>query len=86
MTYTASVTSSCKIYHIPSTWIKEFLFTKDGLPYCINIIDTPGYGDTRGLDMEIALKKMIEETLKGLDTVDNILLVVRSSETRLGSA
>lgn len=36
--------------------------------------------------MEITLYTMIQETLKGLDTIDNILLVVKSSVTRLGAA
>lgn len=83
---TTSVTSSVKIYHIPSTWIKESNFTKDGSLYCINIIDTPGFGDTRGIEMEASLNTMIQETLKGLNTVDNILLVVKSTETRLAAA
>ena len=56
---TSSVTSSVTIYHIPSSWIKEAHFNTDGTPYCINIIDTPGFGDTRGLEMETSLNARI---------------------------
>lgn len=83
---TISVTSSVKIYHIPSSWIKDANFSNNGSRYCINIMDTPGFGDTRGLEMELTLNAMIQETLKGLDSIDNILLVVKSTDTRLGAA
>ena len=56
---TISVTSSVKIYHIPSSWIKEAHFSNNGSRYCINIMDTPGFGDTRGLEMEFTLNAMI---------------------------
>ncbi len=56
---TISVTSSVKIYHIPSSWIKEAHFSNNGSRYCINIMDTPGFGDTRGLEMELTLNAMI---------------------------
>lgn len=45
-----STTSSITIYHIPSSWIKKARFNENGIPYCINIIDSPGFADTRGLD------------------------------------
>ena len=56
---TISVTSSVKIYHIPSSWIKEAHFSNNRSRYCINIMDTPGFGDTRGLEMELTLNAMI---------------------------
>jgi hypothetical protein len=56
---TISVTSSVKIYHIPSSWIKDANFSNNGSRYCINIMDTPGFGDTRGLEMELTLNAMI---------------------------
>ena len=39
------MTSDVNVYHIPSTALKKDLFAKT---CCINIVDTPGFGDTRG--------------------------------------
>ena len=42
---TMSITSSVTIYHIPAEHIKKKVSME---PCCINIIDTPGLGDSRG--------------------------------------
>ncbi len=77
---TRSMTSSVTTYHIPSSWIKNGRFNTNNDPYCINIIDTPGFGDTRGLEMEKCINEMIKNSLLSIDTIDNILLVVKSNE------
>ena len=42
----SSMTSEVTIYHIPSGEIKQQICA-EGI-CCVNIIDTPGFGDTRG--------------------------------------
>ncbi len=74
-----SITSSFTIYHIPSSWIKQARFNTNEAPYCINIIDTPGFADTRGLNQDFLCNFMLKEVLNQLDTIDNILLVVSSN-------
>ena len=63
---TKSLTSSVTTYHIPSNWIKHGRFNHNKDPYCINIIDTPGFGDTRGLEMEKCINEMIKILYKVL--------------------
>jgi hypothetical protein len=74
------MTSSVTTYHIPSNWIKHGRFNHNKDPYCINIIDTPGFGDTRGLEMEKCINEMIKNSLQSIDTIDSIFLVVKSNE------
>lgn len=61
------------------------VFAQDN-PMCLTIIDTPGYGDTRGTDMD----KQIAENLyklfcsnNGVKEIDAVCLVVKASENRL---
>ena len=50
--------------------------------YCINIIDTPGFGDTNyGNDHKIF--SMITNTFKELETLDYVLFVNKASDNRL---
>ena len=41
-----SMTSDITIYHVPSTALKGNMLSSK--PCCVNVIDTPGLGDTRG--------------------------------------
>lgn len=79
-----SVTSAVTIYHIKSEWIKRPI--NPNRRACINIIDTPGFGDTRGIAWDRLIYNMIEKTLKNLKMLDYVLLVVKSSDTRLGAS
>jgi len=82
-----SQTSAVTIYHIPAEWItcKTGRFLAGDQKYCINIIDTPGFGDTRGAHIDNHITTMISQTLRGLDSVDNIWFVEKCSENRVSS-
>ena len=71
------------IYHIPSRDIVNGLSRE---PCCINLIDTPGFGDTRGPEWDKKISQMITELLGGIPTLDYILMVVKATENRLGEA
>ncbi|XP_053485771.1 uncharacterized protein LOC128610461 [Ictalurus furcatus] len=61
------------------------VFIQDN-PICLTIIDTPGYGDTRGTDVD---KQIAENLYKlfhndtGVKGIDAVCLVVKASENRL---
>ncbi|KAI5610548.1 hypothetical protein C0J50_12050, partial [Silurus asotus] len=63
------------------------IFSQDN-PICLTIIDTPGYGDTRGTDQD---KKIAENLYKlfrsdsGVKEIDAVCLVVKASENRLSN-
>ena len=75
-----SMTSSVTIYHIPSTEIKRKVSNS---PCCINFIDTPGFGDTRGPKWDETIAKMISKLIHEVETLDYIAIVVKSTENRL---
>ena len=54
--------------------------------HCINIIDTPGFGDTRGAVWDYKIFEMIKGCLTELQTLDYITLVVKATENRLASS
>ncbi|XP_020891889.1 uncharacterized protein LOC110231237 [Exaiptasia diaphana] len=77
-----SQTSSITAYTFPKR--KEHC----GLPFTLTIIDTPGYGDTSGLDRDKQITKQIKEFFslggkQGIDHLDGIGFVVQSSLARL---
>ena len=64
------------IYHIPADQIKVPVgFT----PTCINIIDTPGLGDTRGKTWDVAILEMIKDLLSSLNSLDYVMMTMKSS-------
>ncbi|KAK3753609.1 hypothetical protein QZH41_004191 [Actinostola sp. cb2023] len=77
--------------HSQTQWITAYTFQKHDqleLPYTFTIIDTPGYGDTQGLDRDKQITKQIKEffSLKGkqgVDHLDGIGFVVNASLCRL---
>ncbi|XP_002942355.3 uncharacterized protein LOC100485553 [Xenopus tropicalis] len=74
-----SQTSEVVIYQLNHTG--EFI-----VPYSLTIIDTPGFGDTRGLEQDELTVKKIEECFSskwGIDRIDGIYFVVKSSSNRL---
>jgi len=70
-----SVTDTVNIYYI-RTNIEDMKY--------IRIVDTPGFGDTRGLEYDKKIIDMIRETFtKSCDTINAICFVAKSNETRL---
>ncbi|XP_060770574.1 uncharacterized protein LOC132881753 [Neoarius graeffei] len=61
------------------------VFAQD-YPICLTIIDTPGYGDTRGTDMDKQIAKNLCKLFRndnGVKEIDAVCLVVKASENRL---
>ncbi|XP_067392520.1 uncharacterized protein [Emydura macquarii macquarii] len=59
------------------------------VPYSLTIIDTPGFGDTRGIDHDKEITRQIREffsTTGAIDHIDAICIVVQSSLARLTHA
>ena len=77
---TMSMTSTVTIYHIPAEHIVNKINSNNS---CINIIDTPGFGDTRGMAWDIKIFNMISNLLNSLSTLDYMLMVVKATENRL---
>lgn len=70
-----SVTDYVNIYYI-RTKLKD-------LPY-LRIVDTPGFGDTRGITYDKKIIDMIRQTFTDhCDTINAICFVAKSNETRL---
>ena len=70
-----SVTDSVNIYYIRSIF-KE-------IPL-VRIVDTPGFGDTRGINYDKKIIDMIEDTFKNkCETINAICFVAKSNENRL---
>ena len=76
------MTSKVTIYHIPNDFIAHHPH-KSAEGCCVNIIDTPGFGDTRGAVWDKKIANMIGTLLKSLFTLDYICLVVKSTENRV---
>ena len=75
-----SMTSSVTIYHVPSEYIVN---SPSESPCCINIIDTPGFGDTRGHAWDVIISQMIAALLKTITTLNYILITCKSSTNRV---
>jgi len=60
------------------------IYQMEGVGGKVRIIDTPGFGDTRGIEMdELITKKLADLFQNKLESLDYILFVVKSTETRL---
>ena len=77
------MTSSVTVYHIPASEIVNG-FAKEK-SCCVNVIDTPGFGDTRGPKWDSKIFEMIAGLLKSLATLDYIMMVVKSTDNRLST-
>ena len=76
-----SQTDHITVYKIP--------YMKDGnIPYCLNIIDTPGVGDTRGLKHDKELLQKLETLFASgqVPTLNAICFVAHSGNARLTPA
>ncbi|XP_054846956.1 uncharacterized protein LOC129337379 [Eublepharis macularius] len=59
------------------------------IPYSLTIIDTPGFGDTRGIEHDRQIIEKVREffcTPGGIDHIDGVCFVVQSSLARLTQA
>ena len=65
------------IYHIPAEHIVNKVDSSKSK--CINIIDTPGFGDTRGPEQDKMTVKMISALFNSLVTLDYMLMVFNSN-------
>ena len=80
---TMSMTSTVTIYHIPADVIVKNIGSKK---CCINIIDTPGFGDTRGHGWDWKIFNMVNNLLNTMNSLNYMLLVVKATEMRLTSS
>uniref|UniRef100_A0AAX7SQ44 AIG1-type G domain-containing protein n=1 Tax=Astatotilapia calliptera TaxID=8154 RepID=A0AAX7SQ44_ASTCA len=74
-----SQTSDVIVYEI-------FGFEDETLPYSLTIIDTPGYGDTRGKENENMISQQLLDLFRsddGVNEVHAVGLVMKASENRL---
>lgn len=79
--------------HSQTSWITAYTFHKMGdnsrVPYTLTIIDTPGFGDTRGLKRDRQITSQIKEFFSipdkdgGIDHLDGIGFVTQASLARL---
>jgi predicted GTPase len=58
------------------------------LGYTINIIDTPGFGDTRGLDYDKQIVDQIRELFsskgaKGMTTIDAVCFILKAPDSSI---
>ncbi|KAL7376896.1 hypothetical protein ABVT39_018091 [Epinephelus coioides] len=63
-----------------------FGFEGQTLPYSLTIIDTPGYGDTRGTEHDVIVSERLLDLFcsdDGVHEIDAVGLVIKASENRL---
>lgn len=76
---TDSQTSEVSVYEV-------FGFEGVTVPYSLTIIDTPGYGDTRGIKYDDIVTKKLQDLFcspEGVDVIDAVGLVLKATENRL---
>ncbi|KAM3599279.1 uncharacterized protein V6R79_002991 [Siganus canaliculatus] len=76
---TESQTSDVVVYQI-------FGFEGQTLPYSLTLIDTPGFGDTRGIEKDVIISQRLLELFKlenGVHEINAVGLVLKSTENRL---
>ncbi|KAL1004807.1 hypothetical protein UPYG_G00050870 [Umbra pygmaea] len=78
-TQTESQTTAVTVYEV---------FGYEGLrvPYSLTLIDTPGYGDTRGIQEDKLIAEKLYELFRsenGIHNIDAVCLVVKASMNRL---
>ncbi|KAM8743121.1 uncharacterized protein AB9X84_017563 isoform 1-T1 [Acanthopagrus schlegelii] len=74
-----SQTSDVFVYQI-------FGFEGKTLPYSLTIIDTPGYGDTRGIERDAAVSERLLDWFRshdGVHEINAVGLVLKATENRL---
>ncbi|XP_034053241.1 uncharacterized protein LOC117533551 [Gymnodraco acuticeps] len=56
------------------------------LPFSLTIIDTPGYGDTKGIDKDVLVSERLLDLFRstdGVHEIDAVCLVLKASDNRL---
>ncbi|TDH02490.1 hypothetical protein EPR50_G00173700 [Perca flavescens] len=74
-----SQTSDVIVYQI-------FGFEGKTLPYSLTIIDTPGYGDIRGIEQDVIISQRLTDLFQsedGVHEINAVGLVMKASENRL---
>uniref|UniRef100_A0A3B3ZFA9 AIG1-type G domain-containing protein n=1 Tax=Periophthalmus magnuspinnatus TaxID=409849 RepID=A0A3B3ZFA9_9GOBI len=74
-----SQTSAVSVYEI-------FGFEGKTVPYSLRIIDTPGFGDTEGIEKDEMIIQLLQDLFcipQGVDTVSAVCLVMKASVNRL---
>ncbi|XP_044188925.1 uncharacterized protein LOC122968051 [Thunnus albacares] len=74
-----SQTSDVIVYQI-------FGFEGKTLPFSLTVIDTPGYGDTRGIEHDVVISQRLFDLFRsedGVHELDAVGLVLKASENRL---
>lgn len=74
-------------------WITTYIIKPEAegrFSYQLNIIDTPGFGDTRGLSRDKEIEGQIKELFsakdsKGVSTLDAVCLLAKAPDARLTS-
>ena len=76
-----------------TSWVKAYTFPRQHgspVPYSLTIIDTPGYGDTRGMEQDQSITQQIKHFFEskeiGVDHLNAIAFVVKANDTRLDVA
>ncbi|KAK7933663.1 hypothetical protein WMY93_004559 [Mugilogobius chulae] len=72
-------TSEITVYEI-------FGFEGKVVPFSLTVIDTPGYGDTRGIEYDDIVTKKLKDLFSGpseLKVLDAVCLVMKATENRL---
>ena len=77
--------------HSQTQWITVYTFQKmegSTVPYTLTIVDTPGFGDTEGLERDKQIATQIKEFFSihgegGIDHLDGILFVTQAALARL---
>eukprot|EP00063_Salmo_salar_P057776 XP_014032611.1 PREDICTED: uncharacterized protein LOC106588301 [Salmo salar] len=76
---TVSQTTAITVYEI-------FGHEGDRVPFSVTIIDTPGFGDTNGIEQDQLITKNLQELFEsknGVHQIDAVCFVVREDEVRL---
>ncbi|XP_042252019.1 uncharacterized protein LOC121886156 [Thunnus maccoyii] len=74
-----SPTSDMIVYQI-------FGFEDKTLPFSLTIIDTPGYGDTRGIEYDVIIRQRLFDLFRsvdGVNEIDAVGLVMKASTNRV---
>ena len=81
---TESITKNVVIYHIPKAFITQY--NTMGIDQkCINLIDTPGFGQSGGTAEDEKVASCLVEMVKELKHLDYICLCVKASENRVST-
>ncbi len=71
-------------HHSQTSEVTAYYLPAEGTNGPLAIIDTPGFGDTSGINVDVQIMQKIEDYFKNeMDTISAVCFVVKGSETRL---